>query len=267
MSRPAPRPLAVVTGASGGIGEAFARILAGEQHDLLLVARSGAKLKALAQDLRARFGVAVLAVSADLRATKGADTVSSALKKLGRAPDVLINNAGYGAGGPFARGDEEAQMGMLRLNIEALTRLTHRLLPGMLRRGSGRILNVASTAAFQPGPGMAVYCASKAYVLSFSEAIAHELRGSGVTVTALCPGATRTGFEKAAGMAKTSLFKGKIPGPEAVAACGWRAAKRGRPVVVHGLRNRVMAAAAAFTPRRLLLSIAARMMRAEGFRP
>lgn len=260
-ARPVARPLAIVTGASGGIGEAIAGILASEGYDLLLVARSAGKLKSLAASLETKAGVSVTALSADLGAAKGVEAVSAALKKKGRVPDVLVNNAGYGQGGDFSSSDEKVQVGMLHLNIEALTRLTHRVLPGMVKRGSGRILNVASTASFQPGPGMAVYCASKAYVLSFSEAIAHELRGCGVTVTALCPGATRTGFEKAAGMGKTSLFKGKIPGPAEVAAFGWRAAKRGAPVAVHGLRNRLMAAAAPFTPRRLLLSIAAGMMR------
>jgi short-subunit dehydrogenase len=191
---------ALVTGASGGIGLEVARVLAGKGYDLALVARSGDRLEALAAELG---GASV--VVADLSSPSAPAEVAGAIPDV----DVLVNNAGVGAYGLFADADLGATMAMVALNVGALTELTHRYLPGMLARGSGRILNVASTAAFFPGPLMSVYYATKSYVLSFSEGLAEEVRGTGVTVTALCPGPTATGFQAAADMEMSALVEGR----------------------------------------------------------
>ncbi|MEA2565364.1 MAG: uncharacterized protein QOD49_541, partial [Actinomycetota bacterium] len=187
-------PLALVTGASGGIGEELARILARHGYDLVLVARSADKLAALAERLELDHGIQVRAIAKDLARPDAAAEIHEWLAAEGLTVDVLVNNAGMGLLGKFAEIGIEGDVEMLRLNVEAPTLLTRLLLPSMLERGSGRILNLASTAGFQPGPLMAVYYATKAYVLSFSEALANEVAGTGVTVTALCPGPTETGF-------------------------------------------------------------------------
>ncbi len=170
--------------------------------------------------------------------------------------DYLVNNAGFGTHGPFAESDLQSQLAMLQVNVVALTHLTRLVLPGMLARGSGRILNVASTAAFLPGPYMAVYYASKAYVLWFSEALASETAGSGVTVTALCPGPTRTEFQKRAGIGEAPLFKGNLTSSVEVARIGYDAMMRGRSSVVAGLANKLSAFAIRFMPRSTLAAIA-----------
>jgi short-subunit dehydrogenase len=231
---------ALITGASSGIGLEIARVLATE-HDVVLAARSGDKLQALAGELG---GARVVAV--DL-----SDPHAPA-KLVAEVPavDVLVNNAGFGDYGPFAHAKPERLDEMIELNVGALTRLTRAYLPGMLQRGSGRICNVASTAAFQPGPLMAVYYATKAYVLSFTEALAEELRGTGVTATALCPGPTRTGFQASAEMEESRLVKNrKLPTAAEVAAYGVKAMNDGDVVAVPGFANKVLASSIRFTPR------------------
>jgi short-subunit dehydrogenase len=173
--------------------------------------------------------------------------------------DILVNNAGVGLLGKFAELGVEAQAGMLRLNVESPTLLARLLLPSMLERGSGRILNLASTAAFQPGPLMAVYYATKAYVLSFSQALSNEVAGTGVTVTALCPGATETGFSSHAGSEQSRLFKGKVMDARTVAEAGYAGLMAGKPVVIPGARNRILALGARLGPRRLVTQVARRM--------
>lgn len=253
---------ALVTGASGGIGEAIARRLAEQGHGLVLVARSTGKLQALAADLQARHKVDVRTMAADLAAPDAADALAARLATDGLNIDVLVNNAGFGLFGKHASTDLADEQRMIDLNITALTRLTKLLLPPMLARKRGRILNVASTAAFQPGPYMAVYYATKAYVLSYSEALQEELRGSGVTVTALCPGPTASGFQDRADMHDSALVKGKrLPTAQAVATYAVEAMNRGQTVAIHGFMNWLMAQSVRLTPRGMATRMVAAMSR------
>ena len=241
---------ALITGASGGIGLEIARALAPD-HDLVLVARNAAKLDTLAAELG---GARVIA--ADLADPGGVAKIVAEVSNV----DVLINNAGVGDFGPFADADMDKTLGMIQLNITALTALSRAYLPGMLERRSGRIMNVASTASFQPGPLMAVYFATKAYVLSFSEAVAEEVRGSGVTVTALCPGPTKSGFQAAADMELSALVANKkLPTPAEVAAFGVKAMNSGDVVAVPGMLNKIMATGARFTPRPVMRRVVHKM--------
>lgn len=248
----------LITGASSGLGVEFARLSAAEGRDLVLVARSGDKLEAVAADVRSRHGVAVTVLPEDLSDPAGVDRLVTALGERGITIDALINNAGIGKLAPVAETPEADMRSMLALNVDAVTLLTRALLPGMLERGSGRVLNVASTAAFQPGPLMATYYATKAYVLHWSLALADELAGTGVTVTCLCPGPTRTGFQKAAGMLDSPLFK-KFHTMDAatVARAGYAAMVRGKPMAVPGLLNKI----GAFGTRLLPKTVAARIAR------
>ena len=260
--KPISPTYALITGASGGIGEAIAHRLAQEGHALVLVARNGAKLQALADALAARHRVDVRALAFDLAAPGAADALAARLATDGLEIAVLVNNAGFGLYGKHASTDLADEQRMVDLNITTLTRLTKLLLPPMLAAGRGRIMNVASTAAFQPGPYMAVYYATKAYVLSYSEALQEELRGSGVTVTALCPGPTASGFQDRAAMHDSALVKGKrLPTPQAVAAYGVAAMHRGQTVAVHGFMNRLMTQAVRFTPRGMATRMVATMSR------
>src|SRR6185437_5799013 len=195
--------------ASSGIGYALARVFAQHGYDLVLVARRREALEALASELSSQFHISAQVLTQDLSAIDAPLEISEELHRRGILVDVLVNNAGFGIQGPFVEADETTQLQVMQVNIVALTRLTRLLLPGMLQRGYGRILNVASTAAFLPGPLMAIYYASKAYVLSFSEAIANELAGTGVTVTVLAPGPTASGFQAAASLEDSKLVAGK----------------------------------------------------------
>src|SRR3954468_23497255 len=231
----AGRPLAVVTGASAGIGRELADILAREGHDLVLVARREAELKTLAEELLQRHGAISTVAPVDLSQPDAADQVLAAIGPEA-AVDVLVNNAGFGGHGAFAERPRSDELRMLAVNVVALTDLTRVLLPGMVARGHGRVLNVGSTAAFQPGPFMAVYYATKAYVLSLSQALAEETRGTGVTVTCLCPGVTDTEFHGVAGTDAQPLTSGALSMPaRAVAEAGYRAMMRGKLIVVPGL--------------------------------
>lgn len=254
------RPLALVTGASGGIGADLARELARDGHDLVLVARSEAALQALAGELAGLHGITATVIPADLLDPGAPARLLADVAARGLTVDVLVNNAGFGDGRDFHEAARERVLGMIQVNITALTDLMHGVLPGMVARGRGRILNVASTAAFQPGPSMAVYCATKAYVLSLSEGVGEELLGTGVTVTALCPGPTRTGFMDVAAVADNALFsKGLVPvmsSPQ-VARIGYRALKEGRMVAVAGLANKV----GAFSPRLVPRSVTRKLVK------
>jgi len=253
-------PLALVTGASAGIGEALARRIAADGYDLVLVARRGDRLSALAETLP----VTAHTVTLDLADPAAGEALAAELEAIGRPVDVLVNNAGFGHVGPFATSGGATERGMVDLNVRALVDLSHRLLPGMLERGRGGILNVASTAAYQPGPGMAVYYASKAFVLSFSEALWEEARREGVTICALCPGPTVSEFGAVSGLGNKALFRlARKMSADEVADRGWRAFLKGRRVVITGLQNRLTAVSVGFVPRRVLLPVIRRLQMDE----
>lgn len=245
----------LITGASGGIGYAFAKLFARDHHNLVLVARNGDRLAQVAGELQVQ-GVTVKTVALDLAESPASQFLFDQLQREGIAVDILINNAGFGAFGDFAHMSDDQILGQINLNITALTRLTKLFLPSMLARRNGRIMNVASTAGFQPGPLMAVYYATKAYVISFSEAIANELQGSGVTVTCFCPGATHTGFAKRAGNDQSRLFKqlGAMSA-EKVALDGYRALMEGRTLAISGLHNWLVAQSTRLGPRKMVTAI------------
>jgi short-subunit dehydrogenase len=256
-----PRPLALVTGASSGIGANLARELAKDGHDLVLSARRVEPMQALADELKT-VGANSTIVAADLSESGAAATLARDIETQGLAIDVLINAAGLGANGRFDASDASRISEMLQVNVVALTELTRMLLPPMVARGKGKVMLVASTAGFQPGPQMAVYCASKAYVLNFGEAIAYELQGSGVTVTTLCPGATDTEFAHVADAGSSALFKGLLPVMSAseVARIGYQGLKAGRGVVITGLVNKIMATSSRLSPTPVSIRIANWMM-------
>src|SRR3989338_4501146 len=244
---------ALITGASGGIGYELAKLFAREGCHTVLVARNEQKLSEVAQELRQFSGASVSVMPKDLTLPQAPDELFAQLRREGLTVDVLVNNAGFGTHGPFAEADLSVQREMMQLNIVELTHLTRLLLPGMIAQRAGKILNVASTAAFQPGPLMAVYYASKAYVLSFSEALANELRGTGVTVTALCPGPTRTNFQQRAGIGDTPLMRARVAGAASVARAGYRGLMAGTAVVIPGARNRLLVFAVKHLPRPLVI--------------
>jgi short-subunit dehydrogenase len=257
---PASRPTALITGASSGIGLELSRLFAADGHRLVLVARDRGRLESLAGELRSRFGVESLILPRDLADPGAPASIFEELARAGVTVEVLVNNAGCGLLGRFWEGDPARELAMIQVNVAALTHLTRLALPSMVARREGKVLNVASTAAFQPGPLMAVYYATKAYVLSFSEALSKELSGRGVTVTALCPGPTETGFQKAAGMERSRLFRrGLVMDAAAVARAGYRGLLRGKRVVVPGFKNRCMAQAASWAPRPLVLWVSKRL--------
>lgn len=243
----------LITGASGGIGYDLAKLAAADGKNLILVARSVDKLNKLADEIRKNNSTEVISIAVDLSEEKGANMLISEVTQKNIHIDTLINNAGSGDFGDFAKANLTKNIEMIRLNICALTHLSHFALHGMKNNGYGRIMNVASTAAFMPGPGMAVYYASKAYVLSFSEALARELKGSGVTVTALCPGPTDTGFASAAGLGKSLLHK-ILPAatPMEVAKIGYKAMMKGKAIEIPGLMNKLSAMTPRFTPRAMV---------------
>ncbi len=253
-------PTALVTGATSGIGLELATLLARDRHDLVLVARTRDRLESVARGLVEEFGVRALVFPFDLARPDAPREIVLELSRQGLNVDVLVNNAGFGVHGPFASTPIDADREQLQVNVAALTELTKRLLPGMLERRRGRILNLASTAAFQPGPLMAVYYASKAYVLSFSEALANELSGTGVTVTALCPGPTITEFQKRAGIEGTALFTGPLVMTASdVALAGYRGMQRGQRLVIPGFGNNVLVQALRVTPRRVATAVSRRI--------
>ena len=255
LNTTARRSTALITGASSGIGLALARQMAPD-FDLILTARNHARLKEIATDLQRAHGNLVHVIAADLARVGAPEEIFAEIGRRGLRVDALINNAGFGSYGLFAESPVQGQIEMIQVNVTALTHLTKLVLPQMLERKSGRIMNVASTAGFQPGPLMAVYYATKAYVISFSEAIANELQGTGVTVTCLCPGATESEFAKRADMEKSRLFKMGKMSSEDVAKAGYRAMMRGTTLIITGVRNKIMAQSVRFSPRKMVTAIA-----------
>jgi short-subunit dehydrogenase len=252
---------ALVTGASRGIGLELARLFAADGHDLILVARSADSMHALAGELRAAHGVEVRVEPVDLRDAASRAALCERLADV--QVDVLVNNAGFGSTGAFHELDVDGELAQIEVNVCALTDLTGRLLPGMVARGRGRVLNIASTAGFQAGPYMAVYYATKAYVIAFTEAIAFELKGTGVTATAHCPGATHTSFAAAAGNDTSKLFTaGSVAAAEDVARHAYAAMWGGKPLAIHGATNWLGAFMTRFGPRSVSASVAARLNRA-----
>jgi uncharacterized protein len=251
------RPLALVTGASRGIGADLARELAKDGHDLVLSARTVPAMEALAAELEAHGATAII-IAADLARPGAAAELAGSLEARGLHIDVLVNNAGLGGVGRFDQMDPQRIGEMLMINIVALTELTRLVVPGMVARRRGRVMLVASTASFQPGPRMAVYFATKSYVLSLGEALAYELRGTGVTVTTLCPGATATNFFKAAGASEIALQPAMSPAE--VARIGYRGLRAGRRVVITGMLNRILALGGRYAPHSFTLPATAALM-------
>jgi len=252
-------PTALITGASSGIGRAFAHLFARDGYALVLVARREAVLEEVAADLKRTYQVPVRVMAADLSDPNIAEQLDRDLRGTGTVIDVLVNNAGVGMQGAFADLPLDRQLRMIHLNVTTLTALTHLLLPSMIQRRTGGVLNVGSTAGLQPGPFMAVYYATKAFVISFSEALCDELSGSGVRVTCLAPGPTATGFAEGAGAADSRLFQGKQMDVEAVARIGYNAWRRGKPLVIAGWNNRLAALAVRLFPRAYIRSIVRRL--------
>ncbi|WP_375429585.1 SDR family NAD(P)-dependent oxidoreductase [uncultured Sphingomonas sp.] len=257
-------PTALVTGASAGLGDGFARALAKEGQDLILTARRVDRLEALATKLRAAHGVAVHVFAADLARPGATEELLADVAAAGLSIDLLVNNAGYGARGGFAELDRDEQLGIVDVNCRALVALAHGVLPQMIARGSGGILNVASTAAFQPGPWMAVYYASKAFVLSFSEALHEEVRDKGVRVSALCPGPTRTEFADRAGMKDLASFDAVWADADAVVRDGLAAVRANSAVKVSGTINTLMADSVRFLPRILARKVTGTIQKRRG---
>jgi len=252
---------ALITGASAGIGRELAKIFASDGWNVVLVSRREERLQALAADLEAEFeGMIAHVVPADLARDSAPQAIFDGLTTDGIEVDALVNNAGIGSNGKFWELDPERELDQIHVNIAALVHLSRLFVPGMVERGSGRVLNIASTAGFQPGPYMATYYATKAFVLSFTQAIAYELDGTGVTATAHCPGATDTEFAERAGNESSNLFQKQSPAtPDEVARDAYRAMKSGKWVKVHGFTNQVGAFMTRFSPPRVVASIAAKL--------
>ena len=254
----------LITGASSGIGLELACLFAKDGYNLVLVARSEDRLIALKCELAEKYGARITILAENLAHQSACAKIAETLAQRGIAIDILVNNAGSGNFGAFSETDWQKEREMISLNITALTELTKLLLPQMMRRTHGKILNVASTAGFQPGPLMAVYYATKAYVLSFSEALAEELRGSGVSVTVLCPGPTATGFQTAASIENSKLIKGKrLPSARDVAQFGYGALMKGKTIAVHGLKNKMLVQSVRIAPRSLVPKIVRKMQEAK----
>ncbi len=252
---------ALITGASNGIGLELAKIHASKGGNLVLVARNKSKLDELKNELEEQFNISVYTIGKDLSELNSAQEVYNETKKQNIQVDYLINNAGFGGFGMLDETEWNKELQMINLNITTLTLFTKLYVQDMVKRRSGKIMNVASTAAFQPGPTMAVYCATKSYVLSFTEALSNEVSDKGITITALCPGATETGFQAAGGLDESELFKGKkLPRAKDVAEYGYRAMMNGRTVAIHGFMNYILSSSVSFMPRNLVVKVARKML-------
>ena len=254
----ADKHTALVTGASGGIGLEIAKLFAADGHDLVVVARSEDKLRELATELE-REGVSATVLPCDLAQPEAATQLFGQLDERGIELGYLVNNAGFGSLGNFWELDRARELAMIDLNVRALVELTHLALSGMVARKFGRVLNIGSTAGMQPGPRMATYYASKAFVNHFTEAIAHELRGTGVTATVHCPGPTATGFGEASGNRDTKLFRSGVATAQNAARDAYRAMHAGKPVRIHGARNAMLALSVKLFPRAWVRPIVARL--------
>jgi short-subunit dehydrogenase len=252
---------ALITGASNGIGLELAKIHASKGGNLVLVARNKSKLDELKTELENQYKVSVYTIGKDLSLTNAAQEVYDETKKENIQVDYLINNAGFGDFGMFIETNWNKELQMINLNITSLTQFTKLYLQDMVKRRSGKIMNVASTAAFQSGPTMSVYCATKAYVLSFTEAISNEVFDKGITITALCPGATETGFQTAGGLQESKLFKDKkLPTAKEVAEYGYKSMIKGKTVAIHGIMNYIMSNSVRFIPRALVVKVSRKML-------
>ena len=247
---------ALITGASGGLGLSFVNIFARDGYDIVLVARNGERLEEIKKEIEAKYNVNAMVVAVDLCAQNGAEQVFDATSKAGIKVDVLVNNAGFGDFGEFYKSDLNKQTRMVDLNCIALMQLCHLYLPDMIKNGKGNILNVDSIAAFQAGPLMSVYYATKAFVLSFSQALTRELKGTGVKVTALCPGPIKTNFDSAADLGESGLFKNlKVWEPDVVAEFGYKNMKRGKSLCICGFVNKLIVFANRLAPRALVRNL------------
>jgi short-subunit dehydrogenase len=254
--------LALITGASSGFGAEFARLFAADGHDVVLVARRRDRLDALARELESGGRTRAHVIELDLGKPDAVPTLMTTLEAQALdGLEFLVNNAGFGTSGPFAQSDPAAEAQLIRVNVAALVALTRAVLPGMLARRRGRILNLGSTAGFQAGPHMATYYASKAFVNIFTEALAFELRGTGVTATVSCPGASATEFAAVAGTSKTWLFKLGAASPQTVCRRAYRAMLRGRTMIIHGPKNWFLIQSQRIAPRALVRAITARLNR------
>ncbi len=247
---------ALITGASGGIGYEFALLFAQDGYNLVLVDKRGEKLIKIADELQQKYGIFVKAIAKDLSIQKSVEEIFTLLQQASINVDVLVNNAGFGSYGFFNETDLTTELEMLQVNVVCVTHLTKLFLKDMVKQGYGKILNVASFAAFQPGPLMAVYFATKAYILSFSEAIANELEGTGVTVTVLCPGATASGFQQTSAMSKAKDADAwRIMDSETVAKIGYDGLMANKTVVIPGVINKILATSVKFVGRKLVTKI------------
>ena len=247
---------ALITGASSGIGLELAKVFARENYDLIITARREEKLLELKNELQAKYNIQVWVISGDLAESEVADDIFNFVTEQDIEINALINNAGVGDYGLFIDSDWQRQLTMIQLNITALTKLTHLFLPMLSKQERAYIINVASTAAFQPGPLMSVYYASKHYVLAFSEALANELNGTGVTVTTLCPGPTHSEFVEKANMQKSKLFdRFPVPDSREVAEYGYKSMLKGKRVAVHGLPNKISSTIVGLFPRNMVTAV------------
>jgi uncharacterized protein len=254
------RKTVLITGASSGIGYELAKIFARNGFDLVLVARSELKLVNSALEFAQQYGIKAIPISKDLSESNAAQELYELMKAQDIAIDILINNAGFGAFGPFVQTSWEEEQKMIQVNMTLLTELSKLFAADMVKRRFGKILNVASTAAFQPGPLMAVYYATKAYVLSFSEALANELQGTGVTVSCLCPGPTETDFNKRANISASKLVRSNMRmQAEPVARIGYKGLMRGKRLIIPGMKNKMFVQAVRFLPRQMLTAIIRRV--------
>ncbi len=258
---------ALVTGASSGLGVEFARLFAADKHDLVLVARRKDRLDALGAELAQKHGIKAHSIAADLMDPAGPAAVVAEVQRLGLEVDFLVNNAGFGTNGAFHQLDAAKEVGEVMCNVTALVALTRAFLPGMVKRGRGRVLNLGSTAGFQPGAWMATYYASKAFVNSFTEALWYELKGTGVSATVSCPGATATEFSAVSGNDKSRLFAMGAMGAPQVAAQAYAAMHAGKAMIVHGLKNKLGVFGVRLGPRSTVRAMAAAMNLPPGGAP
>ena len=251
----------LITGTTSGIGQALSEVFAAEGFDLVLVSRNEQKLKGQAGSLKERYGAAAVTIAKDLADPKAPAEVFSAMQEKGIAVDVLVNNAGFNESGPFSETSIEKELQLLQVHVAALTHLTKLFLPAMLRNGYGKILNLGSTGSFAPCPLDAVYCASKAYILSFSHALRAELSGTGVSVSTLCPGATRTEFARKANMESALLFRRFTMDPETVARIAYRGLMKDKKAIIPGLYNRMLVSSIPLTPGFILDRVSKLLLR------